>query len=141
MNFLFTEHLWTTASSERRLWHRYFSVNFVKFSGRGFCRPLPSNHFSHDVFVFLFADKRGLQRKINIFGGAIVKQEKEFTHKSIQFCVVMEIKWKVHCQVAATHIPTQALEVEEKEELINLLKWAKFSFYVIVDREIFTYQK
>ena len=29
-------------------------------------------------------------------------------------------------------------EVEEKEELSNFLKWGKFSFYVMVDREIFT---
>ena len=28
---------------------------------------------------------------------------------------------------------------EEKEELKNLLKWGKFSFYVILDHEIFTY--
>ena len=32
-------------------------------------------------------------------------------------------------------------EVEEKEELKNLLKWVKFSFHVMVDREIFTYLK
>ena len=32
-------------------------------------------------------------------------------------------------------------KVEEKEELKNLLKWGKFSFYVMVDREIFTYLK
>ena len=35
----------------------------------------------------------------------------------------------------------QALEVEEEEELKNLLKWGKFSIYVIKDREIFTYEK
>ena len=29
----------------------------------------------------------------------------------------MEIRWKRHCQVVVTHVPTQALEVEEKEEL------------------------
>ena len=50
----------------------------------------------------------------------------------------MEIRWKLHCQVVATHVPTWALEVKEKEELKNLLKWVKFSFYVMVDREIFT---
>ena len=33
------------------------------------------------------------------------------------------------------------LEVEEKEDLKNLLKWGKFSFYVMVDRKIFTYLK
>ena len=32
-------------------------------------------------------------------------------------------------------------EVEETEKLKNLLKGGKFSFYVMVDREIFTYQK
>ena len=35
-------------------------------------------------------------------------------------------------------VSTEALEVEEKEELKNLLKWGKFSFYVIIDCEIFT---
>ena len=58
--------------------------------------------------------------------------------KPIQFCVAMEIKWKLRCQVVATLIPTSALEVEEKE-LKNLLKSGKFSFYVVVDSEIFTY--
>ena len=53
----------------------------------------------------------------------------------------MEIKWKLHCEVAGTHLSTKALEVEEKEELKNLLKWGKFSFHVIVDREIFAYLK
>ena len=29
----------------------------------------------------------------------------------------MEIRWKLYCQVMALHVPTQALEVEEKKEL------------------------
>ena len=62
-------------------------------------------------------------------------------YKSVQFCVVMEIRWKIHCQVVATHVPTLPLEVEEKEELKNLLQCGKFSFYVIVDGEVFTYLK
>ena len=33
------------------------------------------------------------------------------------------------------------MEVEEEEELKNLLKDGRFSFYEIVDREIFTYLK
>ena len=53
----------------------------------------------------------------------------------------MEIRWKLLCQVVATHVPNLTLEVEEKEELKNLLKWGKFSFYVMVDREIFAYLK
>ena len=53
----------------------------------------------------------------------------------------MEIRWKLHCQVVVTHVLTLPLEVEENEELKNLLKCGKFSFYVIADREIFTYLK
>ena len=53
----------------------------------------------------------------------------------------MKIKWKLHCQVVATHVSTLSLEVEEKEELKNLLKCGKFSFYVMVDSEVFTYLK
>ena len=53
----------------------------------------------------------------------------------------MEIRWTLHCQVVATHVPNQALEMEEKEELKNLLKWGKFFFYVLVDCEIFRKNK
>ena len=59
--------------------HRHFSVNFEKFLGKMFRRTPPSNHFSHDVVFFLFADQWSLQPKINSFGGAIVNQGKEFT--------------------------------------------------------------
>ena len=31
--------------------------------------------------------------------------------------------------------------LKEKEKLKNFLKWGKFSFYVMVDRETFTYLK
>ena len=65
----------------------------------------------------------------------------EGIHKPVQSCVVMEIRWKLHCQVVATHVPTLPLEVEEKEELKILLKCCKFSFYVMVDSEVFTYLK
>ena len=53
----------------------------------------------------------------------------------------MEIRWKLYYQVLATHVPTLPLEVEEKKELKNLLKCPKFSFYVMINREIFTYLK
>ena len=59
----------------------------------------------------------------------------------VQFFVVMEIRWKFHCQVVATYVPNQAQEVEEKEKLKNLSKGGKFPLYIKVDREIFTYQK
>ena len=32
-------------------------------------------------------------------------------------------------------------EVEENEELKNFLEWGKFSFYIMVDHEIFVYLK
>ena len=53
----------------------------------------------------------------------------------------MEIRWKLHCQVVVTHVLTLPLEVREKKELKNLLKCPKLSFYVMIDREIFTYVK
>ena len=53
----------------------------------------------------------------------------------------MEIRWKLHCQVVATHVPILPLEVEEKEELKNLLMWGKFSVHVMVVRELFRYVK
>ena len=84
-----------------------------------FCRTPPSNHFSHDIF-FLLADQWGLQPKTSLFGGGMVN---------------------LHCQVVATHVLTEALEVEGREELKNLWKWGKFSFYVMVHRKILTYLK
>ena len=62
----------------------------------------------------------------------------ERIHKPVQSGVDMEIRWKLHCQVVATHVVTLALEVKEKGELKNLLKWGKFSFYVMADWKIFT---
>ena len=53
----------------------------------------------------------------------------------------MEISWKLHCQVVVTYVPTLPLEIEEKEELKNLLKGGKFSFYGMIDDEVFTYLK
>ena len=66
----------------------------------------------------------------------------------IQSCVVMEIRWNLHCQIVATHVRTfffffffflctdlgtpTAREVEGKKELKN---------YVMVDCKIVTYLK
>ena len=40
----------------------------------------------------------------------------------------MEIRWKHHCQVVVTDVPTQALEVEEKEELKDCESRVNFPF-------------
>ena len=53
----------------------------------------------------------------------------------------MEIRWKLYFQVVATYVPILPLEVEKKEELKNLLKYSKSSFYVIVVSQVFTYLK
>ena len=46
------------------------------------------------------------------------------------------------CRHICTHLSILiAGEVEEKEELKNLLMWHKFSFHVMVDRELLTYVK
>ena len=46
------------------------------------------------------------------------------------------------CGHTYTHLGTLIVgEVEEKEDLKNLSIWGKFSFHVMVDREIFTYVK
>ena len=44
-----------------------------------FCRTLLINHFSHEFFFSLLQISELLQPKTNLFGGAMVKQEKEFT--------------------------------------------------------------
>ena len=64
----------------------------------------------------------------------------EGIYKSVECCVFMEIRWKLHCQVVVIHVPTLPLEEEEeKEELKNLLKCGKFSSYVMEDDEVFAY--
>ena len=46
------------------------------------------------------------------------------------------------CPHTCTHLGiVLAGEVEEKEELKSSLMWGKFSFHVMVDRELFTYVK
>ena len=57
----------------------------------------------------------------------------EGIYKSVECCLFIEIRWNLHCQVV-----TLPLEVEEKEKLKNLLKCGKFSFYVMVESEVFT---
>ena len=50
---------------------------------------------------------------MNLFGGAI--KLGEGIHKSVQFGVFMEIRWKLHCQIIATYVRTYALEMKEKK--------------------------
>ena len=46
----------------------------------------------------------------------------------------MEITWKLHCQVVATHVGILiAGEVAEKQELKNLVMSGEFSCHVMLD--------
>ena len=95
------------------------------------------------LFFSLFAYQWGLLPKINLFGGAMSNQEKEFTSLLIlcSYENQMEISLS-SCGHTCTHLGNLiAREVEEKEELKNLLMWGQFSFHDMVDREIFTYVK
>ena len=67
-------------SVRKILSHRYLSVNLEKFLEKLFHRTPPSNHFSHDVVFFSFADQWGLQPKISSFGVAMVNHGKQFTN-------------------------------------------------------------
>ena len=48
---------------------------------------------------------------------------------------------QVETSLSSCGYKTLPLEVEEKEELKILLKCGKFSFYLMVDSEVFTYLK
>ena len=75
-------------------------MNFAKFLGKSFYRKLPGNHVSHDVVFFSFL--RISDQFICWSNGKLG----EGIHKSVKCCAVMEIRWKLHSQVVATHVPT-----------------------------------
>ena len=114
--------------------HSFFSVNFVKLSGKLFCWTHLSNHLWHHV-VFHW----GLQTKINLFGGAIRNSQ---PHPILCSYGNQAEKSLSSCGHTCTDLDIPiAGKVEEKEELKSLLKWGKFSFYVMVDCKIVTYLK
>ena len=65
----------------------------------------------------------------------------QWKKKGYSICQIVQNNDLPISQVLATHLPTSTLEVEEKEELENLWKWGEFSFYVMVDYEIFNVLK
>ena len=74
----------------------------------------------------------------------MMNQEKEYSQARLILCSYgNQVETSLgSCGRACTNLGIPiAGEVEEKEELKNLLKWGKFSFYVMVDREIFIYLK
>ena len=72
-------------------------MNFVNFLGKLCSRTTPSNRVSHDVVFFPFLQIS----EINLFDGN--GKLGEGSDEPVQCFVVMEIRWKPHCQVAATH--------------------------------------
>ena len=82
-----------------------------------------------------------MQTKIRFFARAMPNYEKEFT---IPFNVCRYGNQVKNSLSSCSHICSDlvipiAEEVGEKEKLKNLLKWDKFSIYVMVNREMFTY--
>ena len=73
----------------------------------------------------------------------MVNQGKEFTSSLILCSYGNQVKTSLSsCSHTCTHLGILiAGEVENKEKLKNLLMCGKFSFHVMVDRELFTYVK
>ena len=63
----------------KRTLAQIFLCKFCEIFRMGFLQKNSQQPLLIRCFSFIFADQRGLQPKINIFGGAIVKLEKEFT--------------------------------------------------------------
>ena len=89
----------------------FSSVNFVKFLATLFCRIPPSNQFSHDVVFFFYFANFYFFRLVrfaakNQFIWSSCGKLGERIHKPVQSCVVIEIRWKLHCQVVGSHVPT-----------------------------------
>ena len=76
-------------------------------------KNISSKHVSHDVIFFSFCRSVRFAAFICWSNGKL----REGIYKPVQCCVVLKIKWKLNCKVVVTHVPTQALEGEEKEEL------------------------
>ena len=68
---LFTEHIWTTASLERDSSIGISLTILRNFQESVFVEYLLATILTM-FFIFFFADQRGLQPKINLFGGAMV---------------------------------------------------------------------
>ena len=133
----------TFNSVRKILSHKYFSVNFEKFLEKLFWRTPPSNHFSHDVVFFPFADQWGLQAKISSFGVAMVNQGKQFTNpfNPVQL-------WESGGNFIVTLSPhmyplrhSHSWRSWKKGKTEKFVHVWKFSFHVMVDRELFTYVK
>ena len=79
-----------------------------------------------------------MQPKVNLFGGEMENSEKEFINL-FSYENQVEKSWS-SCGYICTNLGIPIFgEVNEKAELKSLLKWDKFSLYVIVDSKIFTY--
>ena len=107
-------------------------------------RISPSNHFSYEVvfFPFLQISKVWSLKSIYLVDQWYIRRRN--SQARLIMCIYGN---QVETSLSSSdHICTDlgipiAAEVEEKEELKNLLKCGKLSFYVMVDREIFTYLK
>ena len=103
----------STALVKKRLSRRHFFVNFEKFLGKVFLQNTSLATTSDIMLFFSFLQIIEVCSLKSFFwwtngrlGGG--------NHKLVHSSVVMEIRWKLHCQLVATHIPTKAFQQLEK---------------------------
>ena len=121
--------------------HRYFYVNFEKLLGKLFYRTPPSNHFSHDaVFSFLQISEVCSLKSIHLMEQWKIRGRNSQA-RSILCSYGNQVETSLSsCHHTCTHLGILiAGEVEKKEKLKYLIMCGKFSFHVMVDRELFTY--
>ena len=82
----------------------YFSVNFQKFFGKIFCKtPRTTSHMMLLSFPFCRSVRFAAENQFIWWSNGKLG---EGIHKLVPSCVVMEIRWKLHCQVVATQVHT-----------------------------------
>ena len=93
----------------KRLSHRYTCISlriFRNFLERFFVKHLATtSHMMLLSFPFCRSVRFAAENQFIWWSNGKLG---EGIHKLVPSCVVMEIRWKLHCQVVATHVPTYA---------------------------------
>ena len=98
----------------------------MHFLGKLFCRTHPSNYFSHDVafFPFCCSVMSAVSIQLNSQPRSILCSYGNQVETSLSSCghTCTDLDFPI------------AVQVEEKEQLKNLLKWGKSSFYEMANQ-------
>ena len=119
-------------------------MNFVKFLEKHFCRTSPSNDFPHDAIFFSFLQISEVC-SLNQFIWWSNSKLGEGICKPVQSYVVTEISggkfivksWQHKNQLRYS----KSWRSGRKRGFEKFVKVGKLSFYVMGDREVFTYLK